>query len=558
MTDAPRRVIIAELQAKDADRFIRALEGAERSMEDLGKEADKTADNLKKTEQATESYDKSAGAAIKTVMALGQAFIGMRILQQVRDLIVSTVTATTDLARQVRDLSLATGTAPEQASRLLQVLDDYEISAQQMGTAMRTLRQFGVVPTVDSLADLSDQFLALPSGIDRTNFLMERFGRTGLQMANLLAQGGDRIRSMGAAVDEALIFTQDAIDATERYRLGVDTLNDRVLALKVSIGERLIPVLTQWIESSLAQAEAQRQLGMSLQQAGPEGWALVRQIEERMQAENAARLSTLGLADATEELAGGLGSVERAGREAGGAVHGAAVAFDTANTSLGSLISTFRDRVRWVTGGGLQIEQAAQQVMDAVRSGAITPEQADEMLRPIHAAALGLQTEIGMIRPNDAVRQYVEEYGGSWNNAQRAIQDARQEIENIPDEVRTEIMARVHWSFAQGERLGRERVQPYQTNWASGGAFAVGGRAGRDQNRVGFNASRGEVVQVLTAAQQRALAQASHGAMPLALSGAGGSTMYDQRSMLAGGRIIIQDQPSRQYIRQLIDEYFGG
>jgi len=100
--------------------------------------------------------------------------------------------------------------------------------------------------TVDTLADLSDEYLRLAPGTERNTWLIEKFGRSGLQMARLMETGGEKIREMSEAIEDDLILTEDAIKVQEEYRVAVDELEDAVSGLKTQLGLALMPLKTEW------------------------------------------------------------------------------------------------------------------------------------------------------------------------------------------------------------------------------------------------------------------------------------------------------------------------
>src|SRR5689334_16612880 len=75
----------------------------------------------------------------------------------------SSINATIQYADQVRALSTVSGESTEETSRFIQVLDDYKISAEDAMTATRALTKQGLAPNINTLAQLSDQYLALNS-----------------------------------------------------------------------------------------------------------------------------------------------------------------------------------------------------------------------------------------------------------------------------------------------------------------------------------------------------------------------------------------------------------
>lgn len=146
-------------------------------------------------------------------------------------------------ADQVRSLSLISGQGAEDTSRFIQVLDDYKISAQDAETATRALTKNGHAPSLDTLAKLSDQYLKLTSDEEKNKFVIDNLGRAGLQWVEVLNKGSDAIRKQGAAVSDGLILNQKQLDDARRLEVQMDNLNDSVEALKITFGNKLVPVL---------------------------------------------------------------------------------------------------------------------------------------------------------------------------------------------------------------------------------------------------------------------------------------------------------------------------
>jgi hypothetical protein len=186
------------------------------------------------------------------------AMAGQMVVQGLKE----SIRATTEYAREVRDLSLASGQSAEESSRMLQVLDDYQLTADDAKTATRALTKEGLAPTIDTVANLSAQFQQLSSVEERNAFVQKNLGRAGQEWLNLLSQGPDKIRAMNAAVSESLILTEENVKQAEEYRLALDAWGDAVEGVKIQIGTQLLPALTQMMEglsrSGEIRAEANR------------------------------------------------------------------------------------------------------------------------------------------------------------------------------------------------------------------------------------------------------------------------------------------------------------
>ena len=197
--------------------------------------------NIKvKSDQQTLKQTSLRFTELASVVGLAkQAF------QVAKKVVEETVGEFTTYAKTVEDMARVTGSSVEEVSRLIQVSDDLQISTASLEQAMAGAVRKGIDPSVDSIASLSDQYLALAPGLKRSQFLVEKFGRSGLEMAKLMEQGGDKIREMGAAVDDSLIITDEAIEANQEYYAAMDDLNDIIQGVKLEFAQGLIPVLSK-------------------------------------------------------------------------------------------------------------------------------------------------------------------------------------------------------------------------------------------------------------------------------------------------------------------------
>ena len=181
-----------------------------------------------------------------------------RVLGTVRDVYNATIGELQTYGREVRDLSIVTGQNAEETSRLLQVMDDFEISAGDVSMASRAMRDSGLSPNIETLALLSDQFRDIQDPAKRADFLMDNFGRTGQRFAIAMQQGGDALRGMGAAVEEGLIINDQQLAQLEELRLSQDQLNDNWTALKNQIAMEVLPILISWTNEVIRNTNATR------------------------------------------------------------------------------------------------------------------------------------------------------------------------------------------------------------------------------------------------------------------------------------------------------------
>jgi hypothetical protein len=167
---------------------------------------------------------------------------GLQMLKQGYD---ATIGATLEYANQVRSLSQISGESAEDTSRFIQVLDDYKIGTENVTTATRALTSQGLAPTIDTLAQLSDQYLKLSSTEEKNAFVIKNLGRSGLQWVEVLNKGSEAIKKQGDAVAKGLILNQKQLDQARKLEIAQDTLGESWQQLSMTIGNALIPAVTE-------------------------------------------------------------------------------------------------------------------------------------------------------------------------------------------------------------------------------------------------------------------------------------------------------------------------
>jgi hypothetical protein len=157
--------------------------------------------------------------------------------------IVKSYEAYKGLAEQVRDLALVSGTSAENTSRFIQVLDDYQLTAEDATMASKKLKEVGLTPTVETLAELSDKFRAISDPAERLVFIQDNLGKGGAKWVNILNQGSDAIMANSRAIQENLILRDNDIKMYEIGRLAIDGWVDAIDGAKVSLGQNTGNVL---------------------------------------------------------------------------------------------------------------------------------------------------------------------------------------------------------------------------------------------------------------------------------------------------------------------------
>jgi polyhydroxyalkanoate synthesis regulator phasin len=209
------------------------------------RDAGKAMKEFAAAQQVSSTATQGLIAGLKGLAVAGGIAIGVGLA--IKKGIDATAGATLNYAKQVRNLTIEIGAAPEEASKLIQVADDMGIEFGQLETALEGAIRKGVKPTISGIAELSDQYLKLAPGVERTKFLFDNFGRSGADLARLMELGSTQIKTMGDSIEgTARLMDGKALVAAEQYRIALDDMGDAAEDAKLSLGRGLIPALSQF------------------------------------------------------------------------------------------------------------------------------------------------------------------------------------------------------------------------------------------------------------------------------------------------------------------------
>lgn len=97
---------------------------------------------------------------------------------------------------------------------------------------------------INSIAALSKEYLALPVGIERTNFALERFGKNGTEMMKILDLGPDKILTMSQSIQSSLIIDENKAKAIENNKNALNDFNKSMQALRFKAAGKLLEIFT--------------------------------------------------------------------------------------------------------------------------------------------------------------------------------------------------------------------------------------------------------------------------------------------------------------------------
>jgi|GEM_PF-2672746 len=177
---------------------------------------------------------------------------------------IKSVNAFNDLAISSGKLAEALGMPVEDASRLVEVAGDIGI---EMDTLEKTIGRMNrsaadtpgafaaigaqIVKNTDGTTNVNETFLAtvdalnrMPDATQRASAAQKIFGRSWMDIAELVGQGADEIRTSLEGVSDAKIIDEDEVAKAREYRAAMDNLADAFQDVALIAGETLVPILT--------------------------------------------------------------------------------------------------------------------------------------------------------------------------------------------------------------------------------------------------------------------------------------------------------------------------
>lgn len=143
---------------------------------------------------------------------------------------------------EVKKLSTFTGMQSDETSRLIQLADDAFVEFDTLRMSAKYMSDNGIAPNIDNLAKLSDQFLAIKDPLAQSQFLVDNFSRAGIDMGNIMALSGDKIREMGASINDNLIMTPEKLEGINAGKIALDNFNDSIAGMKYEVAGRLLDI----------------------------------------------------------------------------------------------------------------------------------------------------------------------------------------------------------------------------------------------------------------------------------------------------------------------------
>jgi len=151
-----------------------------------------------------------------------------------------------EYATQTRDFIRNTGMSAEAAQTLMEAAGTVGVSFESLSTALKMYIKNGGDPSLQSILGLSDAYKQLAPGAERARFLLDKFGKAGLDMGRIMEMTSGQILSMRDDLQSTgKMLDDEGIAKAKEYALAMDDVGDVIEGLKVRIGVSLVGVLTK-------------------------------------------------------------------------------------------------------------------------------------------------------------------------------------------------------------------------------------------------------------------------------------------------------------------------
>ena len=151
----------------------------------------------------------------------------------------------TKLAQSTEDLSRITGDSAENTSKLIDVAGDLRITYESLYNAMKIANKNGFNTNIESLKRMADEYTRIQDPVKKTQYLVERFGRSGEEVGRLFENGSKGIDTMTNSVLKANIVTEKQIEDAKKLLEVQNDLEDVQDAVKNSVGRVAMEGWTQ-------------------------------------------------------------------------------------------------------------------------------------------------------------------------------------------------------------------------------------------------------------------------------------------------------------------------
>lgn len=219
------------------------------AMDNAQAKADKYENELRNVGLAAKDMDeghRTAGLSITDFKsALDLAGQGLEILNQGYD---ATIAKAAQWGDDMGDLAQVTGQGVEATSEMAATLELMGIKGDKMGAIIKAMTKEGLQLNLETLLALSKEYQAIQDPIEQNEFLFKKFGKVGIDMAEVLGKDTAEMKAFGdAARYSGKIIGEDTAEAAERLNVQTAILQQRWEGFTIWLGGKAVPVINDAI-----------------------------------------------------------------------------------------------------------------------------------------------------------------------------------------------------------------------------------------------------------------------------------------------------------------------
>lgn len=205
------------------------------------------------------TIDESSGATGNIIgsftelnSAIGLVKQGVQAMQGAYDATVGSVVSYDD---SIRSVSAATGMSTEETSKLLDLTDNFNISTTALTMAQKNLAKDGYSLNIETLKGLNAEYKELGTQAEKTTFLIDKFGKSGMEFAVMFDYGSEAMEKFYNGSADGMVRTKEQIIQTMQLTMAQKDLGDAVQGIVNKTATPIIPMLTQGIEGATGELD---------------------------------------------------------------------------------------------------------------------------------------------------------------------------------------------------------------------------------------------------------------------------------------------------------------
>jgi hypothetical protein len=268
--------VVADNASKSLKNFRTEIGNAETSM---GKLKAGGASAMAGLQAAAGGLAIAGGAALVTFGAKAVAEFQEVALGagELRDSLGLTAEEASRLQEVAGDLGISTQALQANLGRMNRVAADSPEKFDAIGAAIERNRD-GTVNVNETFLNTIDALNKIPDATKRAARAQEIFGRSWMDIAELVGLGADGVREAMAGIEDAKVIDDEEIAKARRFRDALDGLKGVAESLSIEVGETLVPVLSDAAEtltrlSNIASSLKVPEIASWLTKLGPLGAA---------------------------------------------------------------------------------------------------------------------------------------------------------------------------------------------------------------------------------------------------------------------------------------------